>query len=82
MITDNGCSDKRLWVQSSAATETIVKRIRVRRPQAIGKVERFHRILLEEWAYIRPWTSERPRTIAYAGFIHFDDQNRFHAAPG
>ena len=29
-----------------------------------GKVERFHRILLEEWAYIRPPTSETQRSDA------------------
>ena len=32
---------------------TTVKKTRPRRPQTNGKVERFHRILLEEWAYIR-----------------------------
>ena len=31
---------------------------RPRRPQTNGKIERFHRILLEERASIRPWTSE------------------------
>ena len=37
---------------------------RPRRPQTNGKVERFHRILLEEWAYIRAWTSDKQRTTA------------------
>jgi transposase InsO family protein len=41
------------------------------RPQTNGKVERFHRILVEEWAYIRPWRSETQRADAYVGFIHF-----------
>jgi transposase InsO family protein len=41
------------------------------RPQTNGKVERFHRILIEEWAYIRPWDSETQRADAYVGFIHF-----------
>ena len=42
----------------ATTTGTTVKKTRPRRPQTNGKVERFHRILLEEWAYIRPWTSE------------------------
>ena len=35
-----------------------------------GGVERLHRILLEEWAYIRPWASPAERTAGYAGFVH------------
>jgi hypothetical protein len=27
-----------------------------------GSVERFHRILLDEWAYLRPYTSNDERT--------------------
>lgn len=45
-----------------------MKKTRPRRPQTNGKVERFHRILLEEWAYIRPWSSEAER---HAGYEHF-----------
>ena len=58
------------------------KKTRPRRPQTNGKVERFHRILLEEWAYIRPWTSERQRHAAYDGFIHFYNHHRSHGALG
>lgn len=48
-----------------------------RRPQTNGKVERYHRTLLEEWAYIRPWTSETER---HAGFTHFYNHHRSHGA--
>ena len=51
-------------------------------PQTNGKIERFHRILLEEWAYIRPWNSDRQRTLAYDGFIHFYNHHRAHGALG
>jgi len=60
----------------------VVRKTRPYRPQTNGKVERFHRILLEEWAYIRPWTSEHQRTDAYQGFIHFYNHHRAHGALG
>ena len=34
------------------------------RPQTHGKVERFNRTLLEEWAYVRLYRSEQARTQA------------------
>jgi transposase InsO family protein len=47
-----------------------------------GKVERFHRILLEEWAYLRPWTSEAQRTTGDTRFLHFYNEHRPHGALG
>ena len=80
VLTDNGsCYRSGLWHR---ACNTIVKKTRPRRPQTNGKVERFHRILLEEWAYIRPWTSERERVVGYDHFIHFYNQHRSHGALG
>jgi len=81
VLTDNGsCYRSGLWHRACAATGTTVKKTRSRRPQTNGKVERFHRILLEEWAYIRPWTSESQRSAAYDGFIHFYNHHRAHGA--
>jgi transposase InsO family protein len=83
VITDNGsCYRSGLWHRACQATGAVVKKTRPRRPQTNGKVERFHRILLEEWAYIRPWTSEAQRTAAYDGFIHFCNHHRSHGALG
>ncbi len=83
VITDNGaCYKSGLWHRACAETGTTVKKTRPRRPQTNGKVERFHRILLEEWAYIRPWTSETQRHTAYQGFIHFYNHHRSHGALG
>ena len=81
VITDNGsCYRSRLWVQACAATSTAVRKTRPRRPETNGKVERHHRILLEEWAYIRPWASETQREAGYAGFVHFYNHHRPHGA--
>jgi len=83
VITDNGsCYKSGLWHRACASTNTIVKKTRPRRPQTNGKVERYHRILVEEWAYIRPWTSESQRAHAYTGFIHFYNHHRPHGALG
>jgi len=83
VITDNGpCYRSGLWHRACAATGTTVKKTRPYRPQTNGKVERFHRILLEEWAYIRPWTSETQRVGAYDGFIHFYNHHRSHGSLG
>lgn len=83
VITDNGsCYRSQQWHAVCAATTTTVKKTRPRHPQTNGKVERFHRILLEEWAYIRPWHSDRERTTAYTEFIHFYNHHRSHGALG
>jgi transposase InsO family protein len=80
-LTDNGsCYRSRVWAGALAETRVTHKRTRPYRPQTNGKVERFHRILLEEWAYIRPWTSEPERHHAYDGFIHFYNHHRSHGA--
>jgi transposase InsO family protein len=83
VLTDNGsCYKSGLWHRACNETGTTVKKTRPRRPQTNGKIERFHRILLEEWAYIRPWTSDTQRTTAYDGFIHFYNHHRAHGALG
>lgn len=83
VITDNGsCYRSGLWHRACDATNTTVKKTRPRRPQTNGKVERYHRTLLEEWAYIRTWTSEAERAAAYTGFTHFYNHHRSHGALG
>ena len=52
------------------------------RPQTNGKVERFNRTLLAEWAYVRTWTSEGQRTRALARWLHIYNHHRHHTAIG
>jgi transposase InsO family protein len=50
------------------------------RPATNGKVERFNRTLLTEWAYARPWRSDRQRTHALARWLHIYNHHRHHTA--
>jgi transposase InsO family protein len=58
------------------------RRIRPRRPQTNGKVERFNRTLLDEWAYARTYTSNSQRIRALDRFLHTYNHHRGHTALG
>jgi transposase InsO family protein len=51
-------------------------------PATNGKVERFNRTLLTEWAYARPWTSEGQRTRGLDRWLHLYNHHRHHTAVG
>jgi transposase InsO family protein len=51
-------------------------------PPTNGKVERFNRTLLAEWAYARPWSSEGQRTRALTPWLHQYNHHRHHTAIG
>ncbi|MGI5424414.1 IS481 family transposase [Streptomyces sp. CA-179760] len=48
------------------------------RPQTNGKVERFHRTLLDEWAYQRPYTSNAERQAAFPDWLDWYNYHRPH----
>ena len=83
VLTDNGpCYRSGLWAQTCARLGVKPKHTRPYRPQTNGKIERFHRTLLEEWAYIQPWTSEQQRHEAFQHYIHYYNHHRPHGALG
>lgn len=83
VLTDNGaCYKSFLWHDTLTAAGITHKRIRPYRPQTNGKVERFNRTLLDEWAYLRPYTSNTQRTAALADFLHTYNHHRCHTALG
>jgi transposase InsO family protein len=51
-------------------------------PQVNGKVERFNRTLLEEWAYIRPYQSNQERVALLSAWLHRYNYHRSHTALG
>ncbi|MFI8072533.1 IS481 family transposase [Streptomyces sp. NPDC086033] len=84
ILTDNAWPYRKsfAWRQALADLGATGKLTRAYRPQTNGKVERFNRTLLEEWAYLRPYTSNTERTDALADFLHNYNHHRCHTALG
>jgi transposase InsO family protein len=84
VLTDNGNAYRsRLWAQTLIETGQIThRRTRPYRPQTNGKVERWNRTMIEEWAYARPYTSEAERAAAFTTWLHNYNHHRGHTALG
>ncbi|QDY79758.1 IS481 family transposase [Streptomyces qinzhouensis] len=83
VLTDNGsCYKAKLFTRTLATAGITHKKIRPYRPQTNGKVERFNRTLLDEWAYQRPYHSNDERTRALADFLHTYNHHHSHTALG
>ncbi|MGY0485842.1 IS481 family transposase [Streptomyces sp. WG-D5] len=82
VLTDNAWPYRKsvAWRQALADLGASGKLTRAYRPQTNGKVERFNRTLLDEWAYQRPYTSNDERTAALADFLHTYNHHRCHTA--
>ncbi|MFE2415273.1 IS481 family transposase, partial [Kitasatospora sp. NPDC059408] len=81
VLTDNGsCYRSRLWRDALAAGGVTHKRTRPYRPQTNGKVERFNRTLLDEWAYAQPYRTEQERRDAFPAWLHTYNHHRGHTA--
>lgn len=80
VLSDNGsCYRSRLFAE--ALGDNIKhKRTRPYRPQTNGKVERFNRTLLEEWAYASTYTSETHRANTYQDWLHTYNHHRGHTS--
>ncbi|NUH44436.1 IS481 family transposase, partial [Streptomyces samsunensis] len=84
VLTDNAWPYRKslAWRQALADLGAAGKLTRIYRPQTNGKVERFNRTLLDEWAYLRPYTSNDERTAALTDFLHNYNHHRCHTALG
>ncbi|WP_086831111.1 IS481 family transposase [Streptomyces sp. NRRL B-24572] len=82
VLTDNAWAYRKglAWKNALAELGATGKLTRAYRPQTNGKVERFNRTLLDEWAYLRPYTSNTERTAALADFLHTYNHHRCHTA--
>jgi len=81
VLTDNGACYRSFDFRDALAG-IVHKRTRPYRPATNGKVERFHRTLLEEWAYARPYASNAEREAAYHPWLHRYNHHRGHTALG
>lgn len=84
LITDNAWAYRhgRALRELLAARGIKHRFIQPYRPQTNGKVERFNRTLLEEWAYAQVFSSSTERAEALTGFLHTYNHHRSHTALG
>jgi transposase InsO family protein len=83
VLTDNGsCYRSKKWAEAMKNTDCVHKRTRPYRPQTNGKVERFNRTLLREWAYAQPYATEQLRRKALPKWLHIYNHHRAHTALG
>ena len=83
VLTDNGsCYRSSAFGRACLDAGVRHRRTQPYHPQTNGKVERFHRTLLEEWAYVRVYRSEAARTAALYRWNHLYNHHRGHTALG
>lgn len=83
LLTDNGNGYvSRKWEHLCAELGIKHTRTRPYHPATNGKVERFNRTLLDEWAYARSWTSDAQRARTLDRWLHRYNHHRYHTAIG
>jgi len=82
VLTDNGSCYRSHAFREALGDDIEHRRTRPYRPQANGKVERFHRTLADEWAYARLYTSDEQRCQEYPRWLHTYNHHRGHTALG
>ena len=80
VLTDNGPCYRSKHFTEALGEDVQHKFTRPYRPQTNGKVERFNRTMLEEWAYARPYLSESERVACFDAWLHTYNHHRGHTA--
>jgi transposase InsO family protein len=83
VMSDNGsCYKAKTFTEALVAAGIIHTHTKPYCPQTNGKIERYNRTLLNEWAYARPYRSEAARTRALDTWLHMYNHHRHHTAIG
>ena len=84
VMTDNHFSYDKGAAFKAVLASAGVEHVRIPRytPRWNGKAEAFVGILLREWAYVRPYTSNRARAIAFSHFNRKYNYRRRHGELG
>jgi transposase InsO family protein len=82
VLTDNAkaYTESVVFAETAADLGIRLKRTRPYRPQTNGKVERFNRTLLDEWAYARLYRSNTERRRAFRRWLWLYNHRRPHTA--
>jgi transposase InsO family protein len=82
VLTDNAkaYTTSVVFAETAADLGISLKRTRRYRPQTNGKVERFHKTLLDEWAYGRLYRSNTERRQALARWLRSYNHRRPHTS--
>ena len=82
VLTDNAkaYAESVLFAETAARLGVTLKRTRRYRPQTNGKVERFNKTLLDEWAYGRLYRSNAERRRAFARWLRLYNHRRPHTS--
>jgi transposase InsO family protein len=80
VLTDNGSCYRSKKFAEALGEGIKHKRTRPYRPQTNGKVERFNRTMVQEWAYARVYRSEAERAACFKDWLHAYNHHRGHTA--
>jgi transposase InsO family protein len=82
VLTDNAkaYTDSVAFTETAAGLGIRLKRTRPYRPQTNGKVERFNKTLLDEWAYGRLYRTNAERRRAFTRWLRLYNHHRPHAS--
>jgi transposase InsO family protein len=82
VLTDNAkaYAESVVSAETAAGLGIALRRTRRYRPQTNGKVERFNKTLLDEWAYARLYRSNAERRRALRRWLRFYNRRRPHTA--
>ena len=82
VLTDNAkaYAESVVFAETAAGLGIQLKRTRRYRPQTNGKVERFHKTLLDEWAYARLYRSNAERRRAFTRWLRTYNHRRPHTS--